>query len=1206
MTVFFVSIFCGNIALADTWTKAYGSNSTDDIFSIELTSNGYILNGYTTAGAFGDFKGISVKLDNNGNKEWVKTFGKESASANIMDILKSIDTFSDGEVTSDGGYIIAGDSTSYSATNDSESLIIKFDSEGNEEWAKTYINGYNKNSAMSIKEVSDGYIITGLTNNFGTSSNKIFVLKIDNDGDVIWARVFGVVNFIDRQTDSGGVIEVSTGYIISGRTHDGTSFIPVFLKLDKNGNKLWAKTITLSSGYDVISGIIETSDGKYIGTGFMLSGGNMELVVFKMDGNGNKIWAKNYGGTETDAGLSIVENFSGEFVVVGYTRSFGAVLNDGFIMKIDSSGNKLLARTFGGDGNDLLSEVHKTSDGYVAVGTAASFSGGNNDVMVLKFDENLDIQGCDANFNVINIASINSSVVLTNTVNVLISSFHNIDGDMIISDIDSERTDSDLDSSFTCGVDTTPPILVTEAWIPDDTTGTEIIDGGVVNLEDIDEVGEFVTIYSNASDASGIQDHEITYQKNGNPQFTGFWFTGGTHSITVPGPLADGDVIEYQAQATDNAVSPNTGYDPTDEAMRYSFTVREACVIDSTPDLIMTGGSDSYKFGASVSLDGDVNGDGYDDIIVAHGYDDITAASGDVEKAYIYFGGPLSDNVADIVLDNNNASDNDTVSFGNINGDAFDDVVVGNPDKNTAYIYFGGSPMDNIVDVTLITVNNNGESVDATGDVNNDGFNDVIIADNFDKSYLFYGGVAMDGIADLTFSGSGGFDVPRVSFAGDINGDGYDDLLIGNDNLDRAYLYYGGSPMNNAVDIIFTDANSVDQERVSSAGDVNNDGFDDILLASPWEGIGVPNWVYLYYGSATMNSSYTNLEADLSFTNPNWVFFLDISYGNLNGDSFSDIIISDIEEKKAYIYYGGSAMDNVADVIINGPDDTYWGWSTSLGNFDESGFDEIVIGAQFANAGGVNRGQAFVYKCLPPNIPPTASELNVIPDYCAKDLDDIRFSWNFSDPDEHDQNLVTGLSIQTAFEITIDYGTGPCSTGIIEDTRTSVPVSLINSSGTCLNVIQYGRSNYDWTVTVYDSFHASDSDTLNNSLNNMPDHKKPIADFSHLPPTPVLSQDIVFDPLIAPDNSICYDDSNSPVDCLTFEWDFDNDGTFEGNSDSSDPTEIYSYSDTGIYVVDMKVMDSDNNFCFASDRGKQKTINIGYGNPKWDEIAPSN
>ena len=105
----------------------------------------------------------------------------------------------------------------------------------------------------------------------------------------------------------------------------------------------------------------------------------------------------------------------------------------------------------------------------------------------MKLDENLNIQGCDANFNVINIASINSSVILTNTVNVLTSSFHNIDGDMVVSDIDPERTDSDLDSLFACGVDTIPPTLVTEAWIPDDTTGTEIVDGGVVNLEDIDE-----------------------------------------------------------------------------------------------------------------------------------------------------------------------------------------------------------------------------------------------------------------------------------------------------------------------------------------------------------------------------------------------------------------------------------------------------------------------------------------------------------------------------------------------------------------------------------------------------------------------------------------------------------------------------------------------------------------------------------------------
>ena len=156
-------------------------------------------------------------------------------------------------------------------------------------------------------------------------------------------------------------------------------------------------------------------------------------------------------------------------------------------------------------------------------------------------------------------------------------------------------------------IDTTPPTLTTEAYIPDNDpmTGTFIDNGDVVNLDDIDEAGEKVTIYSDAFDTSGIiQDQKIKwfrYDADGNlidkysnyAEDTYHWDTtttpiaGGLNSLTITGPLNDGDRIEYQSEATDTA--SNTAYHPTGSdaciatdpnpcAARYSFTVISASV----------------------------------------------------------------------------------------------------------------------------------------------------------------------------------------------------------------------------------------------------------------------------------------------------------------------------------------------------------------------------------------------------------------------------------------------------------------------------------------------------------------------------------------------------------------------------------------------------------------------------------------------------
>ncbi|MCP4710839.1 MAG: hypothetical protein GY869_19635, partial [Planctomycetes bacterium] len=156
---------------------------------------------------------------------------------------------------------------------------------------------------------------------------------------------------------------------------------------------------------------------------------------------------------------------------------------------------------------------------------------------------------------------------------------------------------------------------------------------------------------------------------------------------------------------------------------------------------------------------------------------------------------------------------------GDVNNDGFDDVIIGayryNRDTGRSYIYYGDVSMDNTADVTLDgegIYNFFGYSVSGAGDVNNDGYDDVIVGaygynNLIGRSYIYYGGAAMDNTADVTLDGEGPgnhFGI-SVSGAGDVNNDGYDDVIVGawryNSDTGRSYIYYGGAAMDNTADV---------------------------------------------------------------------------------------------------------------------------------------------------------------------------------------------------------------------------------------------------------------------------------------------------------------------------------------------------------------------------------------------------------------------
>jgi len=264
--------------------------------------------------------------------------------------------------TSDNGFIIVGYTDSFIA-QESRIYLIRLNEDGDTLWTDTH--GGVPVQAFDITETTDGnFIITGYVQ---TSGNDVFCMKIDIDGSVLWENAYG-----GADSDVGFAVEATPdgGAIVAGWTvNDTTSGKNVYLiKIDGAGDTLWTRVYGGSED-DFGTAICTMNNGGYLVTGWTESygSGSDDIYLLRLDANGDTLWTRVYGDQNQDYGEGVIQTNTGNFIITGVVQDAGEAMSRIFIFEVDENGDSVWLQTYD-DG--FAYDIQQTDDnGYILAGS---------------------------------------------------------------------------------------------------------------------------------------------------------------------------------------------------------------------------------------------------------------------------------------------------------------------------------------------------------------------------------------------------------------------------------------------------------------------------------------------------------------------------------------------------------------------------------------------------------------------------------------------------------------------------------------------------------------------------------------------------------------------------------------------------------------------------------------------------------------------
>ena len=942
---------------------------------------GFVLNGVNS----NDYSGRSVSGAGDVNGDGlddliIGAFGANGTRGNNSGASYVVFGKSDGGVVelsiidndnNRGGFVIngadAGDQSGFSVSGAGDvngdgldDLIIgafRADPNGTDSGASYVVFGKTDGVAVQLNDIADnaGFVINGVD---GFDNSGISVSGAgDINGDGLDDLIIGA-----DQADPNGTDNMNTGasYLVFGKRDDKVvelSFIEEFSigGFVLNGASVGGRSGGSVSGAGDVDGdgfddlivgdhLADGTDNVNNGTGYVIFGGQgVSDSAMVYDGMSNTLTGDDManqiiGGAGDD---TLIGN-GGEDVLRGGRGDDVFEISDADFAIIDGGFGADTLRLSSGLTLDLTSIPNNHLDSIEIIDLNDTTS-----TLILATDDILNIVGSSAK----NTLRIDGSSADTLYIDAL---FGNSGVPQVIGETDYQvyqAADSlGLDDSVTLLV---APDISVEIAIP----ATELAaiqmsnnDGGFV-INGVSEGDQSGSSVSGAGDVNGDGlDDLIIGARLANPNNN--TFSGASYVVFGK---SDGEVVELSTIDND----------------------------DNRGGFVLNGVTTNDQSGGSVSRAGDVNGDGLDDIIVGASF---AAPNGSFSGAsYVVFG--KSDGVAVQLSNIADADENDNAGFvlngnrydqsgysvsgaGDVNGDGFDDLIIGanladGPNgslSGASYVVFGKTDgvavqLNDIVDDAGFVINGvdandqSGGSVSGAGDINGDGLDDIIVGASFaapngsssGASYVVFGktdGVAvqLSDIADADENDNAGFVLNganrrdtsggSVSGAGDVNGDGLDDIIIGargvNGYSGASYVVFGKtsggsvelSDIAENAGFVINGADAADRSgrSVSGAGDINGDGLDDLIIGA-------------------------------NLADPNGTSYL--VFGKTDGN---DVELSFIEE------FG------IGGFVINGASGgDASGYSVSgAGDVDGDGFDDLLVGANHAGPNGPSSGASYV------------------------------------------------------------------------------------------------------------------------------------------------------------------------------------------------------------------------------------------------------